>query len=132
MNKKLIVLGLDGATWDNLGTLLEKNKLQNLKKIIQVGNKNTLLSTFPPITGPAWTSLATGKTIEETKIIDFILYRDNKIESFRNFNLNKYAFWTKLSERGLRVNVLNYPTQTKAHPINGNIVTGIFGDKVFN
>ena len=61
MGNKLVVIGLDGATFDVLNPLLECGQMKNLAKIIETGARSNLLNTYPPITGSAWVSFATGK-----------------------------------------------------------------------
>ena len=61
MNSKLLIIGLDGATWEVLLPLINMKKLPTFEKIINKGVHGNFVSTFPPSTGPAWLSMATGK-----------------------------------------------------------------------
>ena len=57
---RLLVLGLDGATFDVIDKFKD-HELPHLKKFIVNGVRSFLESTLPPITAPAWVSFATGK-----------------------------------------------------------------------
>ncbi|HEM60884.1 MAG TPA: phosphodiesterase, partial [Chloroflexi bacterium] len=54
MEDKVIVIGLDGATFTILDPLLEKGLLPNLAGLIEEGSRGILSSTLPPMTAPAW------------------------------------------------------------------------------
>ncbi len=124
---KVVVLGLDGATFDVLDPLFEKGKLPHLASIKNNGSYGSLRSTFPPITAPAWLSMATGKNPGKTGVFYF-LYRDQDNFEFKPLGSEKFAgrsFWDYLSDSGLRVGVLNYPMLYPPYDINGFMVSGI-------
>jgi len=73
---RVLVIGLDGATWDILYPLMDEGYLPNLRKIKESGVSGVLKSNFPPITGSAWMSIATGKNPGETGIFDFLVLED--------------------------------------------------------
>ncbi len=56
------MLGIDGASWSILDTVFEHGGMPYLKHLISSGKirKGYLHSTLPPMTPPAWTSIATG------------------------------------------------------------------------
>jgi len=49
--QKLLIIGLDGATWDVLMSLIRDGRLPTLKKLIKNGSYGVLESTIPPVTG---------------------------------------------------------------------------------
>lgn len=57
---RVLVIGLDGATWDLLEPLAKEGKLQTLRNLMEGGVWGNLESTIPPVTVPAWVSFATG------------------------------------------------------------------------
>lgn len=107
-----IVLGLDGATWDVLDPLIEEGRLPNLASLIEYGQADTLESTFPPITAPAWLSMATGQNPGKTGVFYF-LNRDDpdsyEFESLGSDSFRGKSFWDVLSRRGHSVGVFNFP-----------------------
>ena len=79
---KVLVLGLDGATWKALKPLIDFGVLPNFKKLVNHGCSGILSSTIPPNTSPAWPCMATGlnpgklgvfSTLMRTGINDFHL-----------------------------------------------------------
>ena len=65
---KVLVIGLDGATWDLIKPWAEERKLPNIKQLMYEGVWEVLESTIPSNTGPAWTSLTTKKERLKLKI----------------------------------------------------------------
>ena len=60
MSQKVMILGLDGATWKLLGKWILDNRLPTFGKFVHSGSKAILASTIPSITSSALTSLFTG------------------------------------------------------------------------
>ncbi len=79
MQPRLIIAGLDGATWDVLDPLLEAGKLPTLAGLIHAGSKHTLLSTIPPISSAAWVTMMSGTNPGRHGVFDF-----------RNLDLRRY------------------------------------------
>jgi len=71
MTPKVLIIGLDGATWDLMKPLTEKGKLPTLRKLIDEGVHGDLESTITPSTGLAWVSFATGKNPGKHGCYDF-------------------------------------------------------------
>jgi len=108
----VIVLGLDGATWTVLDPLVRAGRLPNIASQREAGYDGVLTSTFPPITGPAWLSLATGQNPGKTGVFYFLKREDPESFEFETFGSEKFrgeSFWDVLSERGYSVGVFNYP-----------------------
>lgn len=77
MPKKLVVVGLDGATWKLLKPLMEEGHMPNLKKIVDNGVNRRLESTMPAMTGPSWATFATGVNPGKHGVFDFMLPNDS-------------------------------------------------------
>ena len=60
MTRRLLVIGLDGVGFDLVAPWVEAGKLPGLGRLLDEGAQGPLLSTIPPLTGPAWTSFQTG------------------------------------------------------------------------
>jgi len=130
---RLLLIGLDGATWDVLNPLLEENKLPNLKRIKENGISGVLESNFPPITGSAWMTIATGKEPGETGIFDFLNIVDRKswqIKAVSSFDYrNNGSIWDFLSAKGKKVGVVNYPMLYPPYEVNGVLISGLGADE---
>lgn len=70
---RVVVIGLDGATWSLINPMLEKGFLPNLEYVVRNGVSAQLNSTIPPLTATAWASFATGKVPAKTGVFDFVL-----------------------------------------------------------
>jgi predicted AlkP superfamily phosphohydrolase/phosphomutase len=68
---QVVVLGVDGATFEVIQPLREMGVLPNLDRLMTEGAVGHLSSTMPPVTGPAWFALATGKSPGKTGVFDF-------------------------------------------------------------
>lgn len=127
-NDKLLIIGLDGATWKVLNPLIDKGKLPNIKSLVDHGVSGELESVFPPVTGPAWLSMATGKNPGKTGVFDFLNRRDETLNSepvnSQHF-INNKTYWDYLSNRGFQVGILNHPMLFPPYKINGFMVAGL-------
>lgn len=122
---KIVVIGIDGATFDIIFPLINKGKLPNLKKIINKGIQTTLKSTIPPISPCAWSSFMTGKNPGKHGIYDFF-YLDKELNTSINFS-NKRSdleIWQILSNYGYKCIVFNVPLTYPPKKINGIMITG--------
>ena len=71
---KVLILGLDGATFDVMGPLMDAGRMPNLKRLVDGGTSGIMHSTVPPITPAAWTTFMTGINPGIHGIIDFERY----------------------------------------------------------
>ena len=71
LSGKVVVLGLDGGTWDLLRPLAERGVMPNLARALEQGRHGGLESCLPPYSSPAWVSIATGKSPGTHGIFDF-------------------------------------------------------------
>lgn len=126
---RVLVIGLDGATWDILDPLMDEGYLPNLRKIKESGVSGVLRSNFPPITGSAWMSIATGKNPGETGIFDFLVLEDRhewKIRPLTSADYKKNgAIWDYLSSSGKKVGIANYPMLYPPYKISGVMASGL-------
>ena len=68
---RVIMIGLDGATWRILKPWALAGELPNLKRVVEGGATGLLESTLPPLTPTGWTSAATGKTPGRHNVYSF-------------------------------------------------------------
>jgi predicted AlkP superfamily phosphohydrolase/phosphomutase len=124
MSHKLLVIGLDGASFNVLDPLIGKGYLPNIARLIAEGSRANLETTFPPITAVAWSSFMTGKNPGKHGIFEFVR-RDH--QSNRELAVNASfrkgrAIWDLLSGSGKRVIVHNFPCTYPPHEINGLLI----------
>lgn len=129
---RLAVIGLDGATFRVVKPLCDEGKLPTLRKLIINGVHGVLESTFPPVTGPAWAAMATGKNPGKTGVFDSIIRRNKSSFQTRIITSSDTRkgrpYWDYLSNGGSRVGVVNYPFLYPPYEINGVMVSG-FGSE---
>jgi len=125
MDSKLLVIGLDGASFNVLDALIEKGYLPNLAALIQRGSRANLETTFPPITAVAWSSFMTGKNPGKHGIFEFVRRdRNSKREMAVNASFRQgRALWELLGDAGYRVIVHNFPCTYPPRAVNGLMIS---------
>ena len=129
VSMKLLILGLDGATFDLIRPWANAGKLPNLARLMQGGVQTDLLSTLPPVTSPAWPSFMTGCNPGKHGVFDFIQPSGASYSLVNSTRIKKPTLWQILSSLGYRVGVLNVPVTYPPQPINGFMITGILSPK---
>lgn len=124
---KVIVIGLDGATWDIIDPMIEKGKLPNLRKIIANGTSGYLTAPVDPNSFASWTEFATGVGPDKHSI--FCSHK-RKFNSYRfsiiNFmDIKVKTFWRIVSEQGGKVGIVNVPMTYPPEKVNGFLISGI-------
>jgi predicted AlkP superfamily phosphohydrolase/phosphomutase len=128
---KVLVIGLDGATWTVLTPWLEDGSLPNLGKIRQAGCWGELLSTVPPLSAPAWSTFATGKNPGKHSVFHFTgssnsgTANQSKPEIVDSRSIKSSTVWDILGHHQRKVGVINMPMTYPPRPVNGFMVTGL-------
>lgn len=125
MKKRVLVIGLDGATWDILNPLMRDGKLPNLKKLLECSAQGVLMSSIPPVTAAAWTCFSTGKNPGKHGLVDFIYFPNHgyRVTIANSTTRNAATIWNLLSERDMRVGVVSVPMTYPPEQVNGVMVT---------
>lgn len=125
--KKLIVVGLDGATFAVLDPYMGKGDMPNLRKMCTAGVHGELRSTIPPVTGPSWASFMTGKNPGKHGVFDFVRSAENDIRRYPvNYkHIRSKTIWDMVGESGKKVGVINMPLTYPPPSINGFVITGL-------
>ncbi|RMG93273.1 MAG: hypothetical protein D6706_15605 [Chloroflexi bacterium] len=123
---RVLVIGLDGATFDVIHLLAEQGRLPNLMRLMEKGVWGELRSTMPPITPTAWTSFFTGKNPGKHGIYDFqeldpLTYQFRPVRADRH---EEKTVWQLLTEAGLTSVVIDVPFTYPPTPIEGIMITG--------
>lgn len=127
MTAQLVVVGLDGATWDVLDPLIEEGRLPTLARLKEEGASGTLESVRPPISCPAWFCYSTGKNPGKLGIygwrnVDPV----TKTSRFNDYtHLEEPEVWDYLGAAGFRSAVINIPTMFPPKEIEGYMVSGM-------
>jgi len=127
-NRRVLIFGIDGATFDLIRPWMMDGSLPNLAAIARNGASSELESTLPPNSAPAWTSFMTGMNPGKHGVYGFTRVEPHKGYAIKvNSGAIRRAptVWQLLSEQGRRSIVLNVPMTYPPDPIDGVVVTGI-------
>ena len=127
--RKVIILGLDGATFDVLLPRIERGQMPNLAALLHEGVWGGLQSTTPPFSAQAWVSLATGKNQARHGVVDFWEPSPERApgqrRSFVTARLVRgETLWQTAGRHGRRVGVVNVPVTYPPQTVNGYLVSG--------
>lgn len=124
--RKLIVIGLDGATFDYIVPMCNQGKLPNFKFLLDSGAYAALESVFTPFTAMAWSSLLSGMNPGKTGIFDALRRKPGTydLEATHLRGMRVPALWDYLNMGGLKTCVINVPMTYPARPIDGWLITG--------
>jgi predicted AlkP superfamily phosphohydrolase/phosphomutase len=126
IQSKVLVVGLDGATFDIISPLIAQGKLPNLAKIASAGVCSKLRSTILPLSPTAWTSFASGKNAGKHGIYDFS-QRTRESYSYRpttSLDSKTTAIWEIIGSLGAKSIVVNVPLTYPPKPFNGVMISG--------
>ena len=69
--QKVLIVGLDGATYDIIDPMIAVGKLPNLARLLRDGAHTELISIEPTISPALWAEMATGKVRAKNGIVNF-------------------------------------------------------------
>ena len=125
--KRVLVVGLDGGTFDILKPQMQAGAMPALQRLMAGGGHGILRSTLPPITGPAWRTFATGCNPGKHGVIDFVEF-DRRTRRVRVKDVSSVpvpTFWDELGRQGKRVGIMGVPMTYPPRPVNGFLLTGL-------
>lgn len=124
---RVLVLGLDGATWTLLDPLLAQNKLPTLGALIANGSRSILRSCIQPSSEQAWSAFATGKQNGKFGLYGFYQRAKNSyaLEYINASHRRAATLWRILSDRQKKCVVVNVPLTWPVEAINGALVSGL-------
>lgn len=115
---KLIVLGVDGATWRVLDPLLAAGRLPNFARLIAGGAAGTLVADARMLASPTlWTTIYTGKTVAKHGVRFF----GATARSVRAKRL-----WEIFADQGFRIGVCGELVTWPPRPVDGFLIPDLF------
>ena len=110
LKRKILVICLDGATFDLIGPLLDKRMLPNINFLIDHGIRGNLMSVYPPVTPSAWATFITGKNPGKHGIFGFSDPKfKEEVKVVSNSSINSESLWSIFSRHNMKVGILNIP-----------------------
>ena len=126
MNKKVFIIGLDGATWNIINPLITEGELPTIKNLLENSTHAVLQSTLIPLSPAAWTSFATGCNPNKHGIFDFFGRKTGTYEPtpYSSRDRKCETLWNILSKEGKKVGILNIPGTYPVDKVNGFMISG--------
>jgi len=124
---RLLVVGLDGATFRLLRPWLEAGNLPCLARLYRQGVSGVLRSVTPPLSPEAWSTFMTGTNPGRHGVMNFLSFAPDSYElQFSNgAQIRQKTLWRFLSDAGKRVGVVGIPMTYPPETVNGYLVSGI-------
>ncbi len=126
-DQKVLIIGLDGGTLDLILPWVKEGHLPALGRLIEQGASGPLQSTFPPLTGPAWSSFITGKSPGRHGVMEFFFRKNGTYQQVLNNrqNIDGKSLWKIISDSGHEVGIMGVPLTYPPEQVNGFLVTGL-------
>ncbi len=128
MKNKVLVIGLDGATFDLLNPWMDKGELPVLARLKRDGCWGNLRSAFPPFTGVAWASFLSGKGSGRHNIFDFyepLTNKDLELEFSTSHSIRTEKLWDILSKNKKTIGAINVPLTYPPEQVREFMISGI-------
>ena len=120
---KIIIIGLDGASWDVLSPLISNGKLPAFEALMKRGAYGTLISPPPCRSATGIATFYTGKNSCKWGLFDFPSFEPDVI-SYEKVRKNNKSFWDILGENGCKSAILNLPGTFPPSPVRGVMISG--------
>lgn len=127
MKNKVLVIGIDGGTWDILRPMIKEGRLPNLKNLIGAGSWGTLETTIPPITAVAWSSFITGKNPGKHGLFAFMKRKRNSYD-LTPINANdrkEAAIWEIMNRHKKKTIIIGIPVTYPPSKVDGVMLSGM-------
>jgi len=124
---KVVVIGIDGATWDPVVPYIEKGLLPGYSHFWNHGLHGPLISTIPYITQPGWKAYSMGKNPGKMGVFFWskIDWKDMKIKNINSLGFDGVDYWDILGQKGYKTAIIDMPSTFPPKPVNGVLITGI-------
>ncbi len=124
--RPVLVLALDGATFDVIRPMVEAGQLPNLSAWMKQGQASALASTTPPVTFPAWSSFMTGLAPADHGIFDFTQKKpgEYRLRFINSTDRIAPSLFRRVSDAGGQVLVLGMPATHPPEALDGLLVCG--------
>ena len=136
---KVVVIGIDGFSPRTMDQLMSEGKMPNFKRLSQTGSYMRLVTSYPPNSPVAWTSIATGRNPGKHSIFDFIrrdpsnylpqlaLSKETQTSSGTQYGLYVTAeqFWKTTSAKGIPTTIVRWPVTFPPDAVDGDMLSGL-------
>ena len=125
--ERIVVLGLDGATWTVLDPMRQRGLMPNLDALLARSAHGTLTSVIPPVTTAAWTTMMTGCTPPRHGVFDHRYYDPaaGRMKVNHSGRIRVPTLWQQLADAGRSMVCLNLPGLYPPPKLPGIVVSGL-------
>src|SRR5215210_5340076 len=125
--ERLLILGLDGATWTVLDPMRRRGLMPNLDALLARAAHGTLRSIVPPVTSAAWTTMMTGCGPARHGVFDHRYYdaAAGQMKVNHSDRVRVPTVWHLLSDAGRSIVCLNLPGMYPPPAVRGVVVSGM-------
>jgi len=122
---KVLVIGLDGGTWNIIEPMVKAGKLPTIAKLMGEGCYGDLESSLPSVTYPAWKCYSTGKNPGKLGVYYFmgVDIKMRKVVVFKSTSFKSKELWDYLSQNNITCGVIGMPSTYPPKKIEGFMVS---------
>jgi len=117
LRSKLMIIELDGATWDVMRPLIASNQLPNIASLMKRGVSGNLISEHPLISPRLWVTIFSGKKSAEHGV-EFFGSSSSMVKTRR--------IWDIVSDKGHKVGVFGSFVTWPPYEVNGFMIPSLF------
>lgn len=133
MRSKVLLIGIDGATWEILKPMMDEGRIPNIKRLYNEGTSGILTSTIPPLTPVAFASFHTGVNPGKHGITDFQLhYKEMGMSGIIDSTFLKYKTFSEIAnDQGKTIISINIPLTYPTPKLNGVVIGDFLAPRVY-
>lgn len=128
----LLVIGLDGASYDLCERWIGEGHLPNLGRIKREGCWRPLQSTTPAVSPVAWSTFMTGEDPGEHGVFGFFVPERSaphlpptRFRPVTAHDCHGQRFWERMNEAGLTTGIVGVPVTYPVRPLRGHTIAGL-------
>ena len=127
-SRSVLFVGLDGADWQFLEPLMAAGRMPNLARLERAGSGGVLSTEQPPLSPLLWTTMMTGRSPLEHRILDFVRFNPatGRREPITSEERQVPAVWNIASDAGREVAVVGLWATFPADETKGLLVSNVF------
>jgi len=127
-SRRVLVAGLDGATWAVIDPLVARGELPTIAALLRRGTRAHLRSSIPPVTAAAWPSIITGKNPGKHGLFGFrtlpLSASGDEREFVSSRSIAGQTWFDAFGQAGRAVCAYRVPLTYPVWPVNGAMVAG--------
>jgi predicted AlkP superfamily phosphohydrolase/phosphomutase len=122
---KVMMIGIDGASWKVIDPLLNENRLPHLAGLIRNGTRGKIRTLRDKVSPTIWTSAVTGKLPPKHNILAFSTFDPalGKEVPYHSTDRTAKALWNIASEHNKTAGIFNFLVTQPAEKVQGYMVS---------